>query len=277
MKPLGGVIVAVAIAAVSILVSFRSVYEPDLGWHLAQGRENFYGRLIRSNVFSYTYPDYRQRYTSWLTETSAYAAWQAGGDAAIQTLEALTVAAALALVYLACRVQGAALPSAAILILGLFVLEPRVIPRPHLVSFAGIAACSWLIERAIDNAQCATVVVGSPARRALEQPSRRMRHGRAVDRDLRDRGTGAALGAHANAGDSRSADRGVLRCGVDAQSLRLGTSPVSLREPVGAAGAQASRSSSPRTCQPIEPSLCISPSRPSFSRPCLAASRSLRP
>ena len=151
MKPLGGVVVAVAIAAVSILVSFRSVYEPDLGWHLAQGRENFSGRLVRSNVFSFTYPDYRQRYTSWLTETSAYAAWQLGGDAAIQTLEALTVAAALALVYLACRVQGAALPSAAILILGLFVLEPRVIPRPHLVSFAGIAACSWLIERTIDS------------------------------------------------------------------------------------------------------------------------------
>jgi hypothetical protein len=151
VKPLGGVVVAVAIAAVSILVSFRSVYEPDLAWHLAQGRENFYGRLVRSNVFSFTYPDYRQRYTSWLTETAAYAAWQVGGDAAIQTLEALTVAAALALVYLACRVQGAALPSAAILILGIFVLEPRVIPRPHLVSFAGIAACAWLIERAIDS------------------------------------------------------------------------------------------------------------------------------
>ena len=151
MKSLGGLAVAAAIVAVSILVSFRSVYEPDLGWHLAQGRENFSGRLVRSNVFSFTYPDYRQRYTSWLTETTAYAAWQLGGDAAIQTLEALTVAAALALVYLACRVQGAALPSAAILILGLFVLEPRVIPRPHLVSFAGIAACSWLIERAIDN------------------------------------------------------------------------------------------------------------------------------
>jgi hypothetical protein len=151
VKPLGGVIVAVAIAAASILVSFRSVYEPDLGWHLAQGRENFYGRLVRSNVFSFTYPDYRQRYTSWLTETTAYAAWQVGSDAGIQTLEALTVAGALALVYLACRVQGAALPSAAILILGFFVLEPRVMPRPHLVSFAGVATCAWLIARAIDS------------------------------------------------------------------------------------------------------------------------------
>ena len=68
---------------------------------------------------------------------------------AIQTLQAVAVAAALALVYLACRVQSAALPAMAILVLGFFVLEPRVIPRPHLASFAGIAACCWLIQRAI--------------------------------------------------------------------------------------------------------------------------------
>ena len=37
MKSLGGLAVAAAIVAVSIVVSFRSVYEPDLGWHLAQG------------------------------------------------------------------------------------------------------------------------------------------------------------------------------------------------------------------------------------------------
>ena len=98
---------ALAIAAASALVSFRSVYEPDLGWHLAQGRENLSGRLVRTNVFSFTYPDYRQHYTSWLSDTSAYAAWRLGGDAAIQALQAVTVAAALAFVYLACRVQAA--------------------------------------------------------------------------------------------------------------------------------------------------------------------------
>jgi hypothetical protein len=143
------VLVVLAIVAASALVSFRSVYEPDLGWHLAQGREDLSGRLVRTNVFSVTYPDYRQRYTSWLSETSAYAAWRVGGDAAIQMLQAVTVAAALSLVYLGCRVQAGALPSLAILVLGFFVLEPRAIPRPHLVSFAGIAASSWLIQKAI--------------------------------------------------------------------------------------------------------------------------------
>jgi len=138
-----------AIVAAAALVSFRSVYEPDLGWHLAQGRENLAGRLVRTNVFSFTYPEYRQQYTSWLADTSAYAAWRVGGDAGIQTLQAAAVAAALALVYFACRVHSAALPSMAVLVLGFFVLEPRVIPRPHLTSFVGMAACTWLIQRAI--------------------------------------------------------------------------------------------------------------------------------
>ena len=132
-------LVMLLIGAASAVVSFRSVYEPDLGWHLAHGRENLAGRLVRANVFSFTYPDYRQRYTSWLSETSAYAAWRVAGDAGIQTLQCLAVAAALFLVYLACRLHAGILPSMAVLLLGFFVLEPRVIPRPHLASFIGLA------------------------------------------------------------------------------------------------------------------------------------------
>jgi hypothetical protein len=36
----------------------------------------------------------------------------------------------------------------AVLVLGFFIIEPRAIPRPHLVTFAGLAACSLFIERA---------------------------------------------------------------------------------------------------------------------------------
>ena len=174
MRYVGGLLIVLAIAAASALVSFRSVYEPDLGWHLAHGRENFSGRLVRTNVFSFTYPDYRQRYTSWLSETSAYAAWRMGGDAAIQTLQAVAVAAALSFVYLGCRVHAGALPSLAILVLGFFVLEPRAIPRPHLVSFAGIAACSWLVQRAMASRSARPLLVGRADGRAVEQPPRRV-------------------------------------------------------------------------------------------------------
>ena len=41
-----------AIAAAAIL-SFRPIYEPDLWWHLAHGRENLNGPLVRTHLFSF--------------------------------------------------------------------------------------------------------------------------------------------------------------------------------------------------------------------------------
>ncbi len=137
------------ISAAAAVLSFRPIYEPDLWWHLAHGRENAAGRLVRTNLFSFNYPDYRQHYTSWLFDTSAFVAWTAGGPTAIQLLQAVLLSLTLALVYIACRIRSSPASAAAVLILGFFILEPRAIPRPHLVSFAGLAACALLVERAI--------------------------------------------------------------------------------------------------------------------------------
>jgi len=140
--------IAVVILVATALLSFRTVYEPDLGWHLAHGREDAAGRLVRTNVFSFVAPDYRQHYTSWLSETVAYAAWLIGGDVGVQMVMALALAATLALVYAACRYRAGVLPSVAVLIVAVMVLEPRAIPRPHVASFIGMAAMVWLIQRA---------------------------------------------------------------------------------------------------------------------------------
>ena len=137
-----------SVAAAAALLSFRPIYEPDLWWHLAHGREDVAGRLVRTNVFSFTDPDYRQQYTSWLFDSTAYLAYRAAGGAGIQLLQALLLAATLALLYAACRTRAPAWSTVSVLALGFFILEPRAIPRPHLVSFAGIAACTWLVERA---------------------------------------------------------------------------------------------------------------------------------
>ena len=138
-------VLVLAIAAAAIL-SFRPIYEPDLWWHLAQGRENIAGGIVRNNVFSFTYPEYRQRYTSWLFDTGAYLGWRTAGPAAIQLLQTLTLTTALVTLFAACRKRAPAWASASVLLLGFFVLEPRAIPRPHLVSFAGMALCTLLIE-----------------------------------------------------------------------------------------------------------------------------------
>ena len=139
-----------SLAAAAIL-SFRPIYEPDLWWHLAHGRENAAGRIVRSNVFSFTYAEYRQRYTSWLFDTSAYLAWRSAGHAGIQLLQTVTLTASLVTLFAACRKRAPAWAAATILLLAFFVLEPRAIPRPHLVSFAGLALCALLIERAVER------------------------------------------------------------------------------------------------------------------------------
>ena len=141
-------VLACCIAAAAVL-SFRPIYEPDLWWHLAQGRENAAGRIVHTNLFSYTYPDYRQHYDSWLFDLTFYLAWQGLGAVGIQLLQATLVALTLILLFAACRVRAPAWSAAAVLAVGVFVLEPRAIPRPHLVSFAAFAACALLIELAV--------------------------------------------------------------------------------------------------------------------------------
>jgi hypothetical protein len=136
---------ACAIAAAAIL-SFRPIYEPDLWWHLAQGRENAAGRLVHTNLFSYTYPGYRQHYNSWLFDLSCYLAWQGAGAAGIQLLQTACIALTLATLFAACRIRAPPWSAAAALALALFVIEPRAIPRPHLFSFAAFAVCTLLIE-----------------------------------------------------------------------------------------------------------------------------------
>lgn len=144
-----GVAGAAALLVGAVLVSFRGMYEPDLWWHLAQGREAAAGHLVRTNLFSFVYRDYPQHYTSWLFDLGGYFLWtRAGGGAALQMVQALLIAAALGVTALACRVRASTAATIAVCLFGWLILEPRALPRPHVFSFAAFAACVWLIERA---------------------------------------------------------------------------------------------------------------------------------
>jgi hypothetical protein len=137
-----------ALAAACALITFRSTYEPDLWWHLAQGREIAAGHLVRTNLFNAQYGDYRQQYTSWLFDIGGYGLWTHAGPVAIQVAQAILVIATLLLVAAACRARASATATLAVCALGWVVLEPRALPRPYLVSFAALALCTWYIERA---------------------------------------------------------------------------------------------------------------------------------
>jgi hypothetical protein len=144
---LGASLILLAVAA-GALLSFRWIPEPDLWWHLAQGRADAAGRLVRTNLFSGAYPDFPQPYTSWLFELGAFCLWSIGGDAGVQFGQLIVVVLTLALIYFACRRRGTLAATLALEAFGLFVIEPRATPRPHLVSLALMAACALVVERA---------------------------------------------------------------------------------------------------------------------------------
>ena len=139
---------AAVLVAAACLISFRSTYEPDLWWHLAQGRETAAGHFVRTNLFSSAYHDYPQPYTSWLFDLTSYVLWTRLGPAGVQALQALLIALSLGVVATACRIRSSVAATVAVCAFGWIVLEPRALPRPHLVSFAGMAATTYLIERA---------------------------------------------------------------------------------------------------------------------------------
>ena len=139
-------LVLLALAA-SALVSLRWCYEPDLWWHLAHGREIAAGALPRTNLFSFTHPDYPQPSISWLFDLGSWSLWQTGGAVGVQLGQLAVVFTTLVLLFAACRQRAGIAVSLAVVTLGFFVLEPRALPRPHTVSFAGMAACAYLVER----------------------------------------------------------------------------------------------------------------------------------
>lgn len=142
-----GCLLLLALLAGAVL-SFHTLYEPDLGWHLSQGREVAAGRMVRTNLFSSTYPNYPQPFQSWLFELGAYGIWNLAGATGIQAGQALTLALTLAFVYAACRKRVPMAAALAVAVFGVFVIEPRAVPRPHVVSFALGAGCAFLVERA---------------------------------------------------------------------------------------------------------------------------------
>jgi hypothetical protein len=142
------VIVPVAIALVAAAVfSFRATYDPDLFWHLAQGREVLAGHLLRTNALSATAAAYPQYYTSWGFEALAAAVVGVAGSVGLQWLEFGLIAGALLMLYASARVRSSRAGALAVLALSLCVLEPRAMLRPYLFSWIGLALCAWTVER----------------------------------------------------------------------------------------------------------------------------------
>ncbi|TAK18820.1 MAG: hypothetical protein EPO35_00985 [Acidobacteria bacterium] len=142
IRPLRLIPAVVALAAAA-LFTFRPTYDPDLFWHLAQGRHDVQVGLVRANIFSATNASYPQRYTSWGFEVVQATVEGSYGLLGVQILQWVFLAAALLMLYAAARTKGSRVAAFTVLLLALFVIEPRAMPRPYLVSFVGFALCAW--------------------------------------------------------------------------------------------------------------------------------------
>lgn len=135
------------IAAAAALFTFRPTYDPDLFWHLAQGRHDVQSGLVHTNIFSAAHAAYPQHYTSWGFEVVQYFAERSLGLLGVQAFQWVLLCVAFAMLYASARTKGSRAVAFTILLLALFVVEPRAMPRPYLVSFTGFAFCSWYFNR----------------------------------------------------------------------------------------------------------------------------------
>lgn len=131
-----------AIVAAAVF-TFRPTYDPDLFWHLAQGGHAVHAGVVRTNIFSAVYADYPQHYTSWAFEVCVWFADRVAGLLGVQMVQCGLIASALLVLYAAARRRASRAAAFAVLMLALFVVEPRAMPRPYLVSFVGFGVLAW--------------------------------------------------------------------------------------------------------------------------------------
>ncbi|HEY2742976.1 MAG TPA: hypothetical protein VGL86_00075 [Polyangia bacterium] len=103
-------------------------------------------RIPFRNLFSFTFPDHADPDLAWAFQVLVSLAHRAGGFGAIVVLKTLLVVAAVALVGLACRRRALApLPTAIALVVAVEAARPRLVERPHLVTFVGLGALAALL------------------------------------------------------------------------------------------------------------------------------------
>lgn len=132
----------------------RPISDSDTGWHLALGRLIAHGDFPSTNTLAWTQTNHGFYPTSWLFDWLCYVLTLPFGMAGVQVLIFFFTAVALAGVAFLCHREGHARWLVVPLV---FLLENRMVPRPHLASWAVLALCVAL---------CLTVEGRSSWRRA---------------------------------------------------------------------------------------------------------------
>jgi tetratricopeptide (TPR) repeat protein len=144
------------IAALIVLLVFVAgrclvpMDETDLFFNLRLGEIVLARHAVpRTNLLSFTHPDFRDLNLAWIFQIVLALAYRAGGIAGTVCLKTAFVLATFALLYRVALRRGAhPAASAAMLALAAWTAEPRFVERPHLVTFVGLAYLLLALERA---------------------------------------------------------------------------------------------------------------------------------
>jgi hypothetical protein len=106
-------------------------------------------RVPRTNLLSFTWPDYREVNLAWIFQIVLALVYRLGGIPGTVLLKTAFVLATVGVLWRVGRRRGAhpALLAAA-LTLATWAAEPRFVERPHLVTFLGLALTLLALERA---------------------------------------------------------------------------------------------------------------------------------
>ncbi|MBI3776106.1 MAG: hypothetical protein HY273_11245 [Gammaproteobacteria bacterium] len=130
-----------------VVVVLYPVFDYDMYWHLANGREMLStGHLVNEERFSYTAFGTPFSNHEWLSQILFFLIYDLWGGSGLLALKVLVTLAIAVLVYRTCRVHGATSALSAMLVVAAVTAGfYRYIERPELFSLLGIAALSYLL------------------------------------------------------------------------------------------------------------------------------------
>ncbi len=143
-----------AVAVLAVLLCSTELADPDLGFHLATGREVLANGIPSTNVLSFTNPEHPWVVHQWLSATVFELARSAAGVWGLFGLRATVVATTWLLVLAACRALGAARSPALVAVsLAMGAAAMRFTLRPHLFTalFFALVLWWWARTRASDD------------------------------------------------------------------------------------------------------------------------------
>ena len=131
----------------SLIIVIYPIFDFDLYWHLANGREMVNtGRIVSEEIFSYTHPGEKFANHEWLGQIIFYLIWHNLGPYGLFGLKLLIASLVVVLLYRTIRmVGGEPMPAAILCVFAMFAGINRFHERPELFSLFNTALLSFIL------------------------------------------------------------------------------------------------------------------------------------